>query len=42
VLPDGGIRTRTVHLPGRTRTDVQEFAASAALDYLRRRLAEWA
>jgi nicotinamide-nucleotide amidase len=39
-LPDGAVRTRTVRLPGRTRVDVQEFAASAALDYLRRRLAE--
>ncbi|MGH8905249.1 MAG: competence/damage-inducible protein A [Egibacteraceae bacterium] len=39
MLPNGLVRTRTVYLPGRTRTDVQEFAASAALDYLRRRLA---
>ena len=42
LLRDGAVRTRTVHLPGRTRADVQEFAASAALDYLRRRLAEFA
>lgn len=39
-LADGTVRTRTVRLPGRTRADVQELAASAALDYLRRRLAE--
>jgi nicotinamide-nucleotide amidase len=38
VLPSVLIRTRTIHVPGRTRRDVQEFAASAALDYLRRRL----
>ncbi len=42
VLPGEQVRTRTVHLPGRTRSDVQEFAASAALDYLRRRLANHA
>ncbi|MGH8930401.1 MAG: competence/damage-inducible protein A [Egibacteraceae bacterium] len=42
VMPGERVRTRTVHLPGRTRSDVQEFAASAALDYLRRRLAEHA
>lgn len=41
-LPDGVLRTRTVRLPGRTRADVQELAASAALDYLRRRLADQA
>ncbi|MGH8884951.1 MAG: CinA family nicotinamide mononucleotide deamidase-related protein [Egibacteraceae bacterium] len=38
-LPGGAVRTRTGRLPCRTRADVQEFAASAALDYLRRRLA---
>ncbi|MGI8575055.1 MAG: competence/damage-inducible protein A [Egibacteraceae bacterium] len=32
--------TRTVRLPGRERGFVQEFAASAALDFLRRCLAE--
>jgi nicotinamide-nucleotide amidase len=40
-LPGCLVRTCTVHLPGHTRSDIQEFAASAALDYLRRRLAEW-
>jgi nicotinamide-nucleotide amidase len=35
-LPDGLISTCTSRVPGRTRSDVQEFAASAALDYLRR------
>ena len=39
-LPDGTVQSRTVRLPGQTRADVQEFAASAALDYLHRRLAE--
>ena len=39
-LPDGAVRTYTVRLPGHTRADLQEFAASAALDYLRRQLAE--
>lgn len=37
--PDGVPRSRTVTLPGRSRADIQEFAASIALDYLRRRLA---
>ena len=37
--PDGLATARTVKLPGRTRADVQEFAASAALDWARRRLA---
>jgi nicotinamide-nucleotide amidase len=39
-LPAGVVRTRTARLPGRPRTDLQEFAASAALDYLRRQLTE--
>jgi nicotinamide-nucleotide amidase len=39
-LPDCTVQTHTMRLPGRTRTDVQEFAASAALDFLRRQLAE--
>lgn len=37
--PDGRAVARTVRLPGRTRADLQEFAASAALDWARRRLA---
>jgi nicotinamide-nucleotide amidase len=40
VLPDGQLRTRTLRLPGRERTEVQAWAAGAALEYLRRRLAE--
>jgi nicotinamide-nucleotide amidase len=39
VAPGGVCASRVVHLPGRSRVAVQEFAASAALDYLRRRLA---
>jgi nicotinamide-nucleotide amidase len=35
-----GERTRTVRLPVRGRAEIQRFAASVALDYLRRRLAE--
>lgn len=38
-LPDGSVSTRTVELPGRGRDVVLEFAASAAIDFLRRRLA---
>lgn len=38
VLPDGVARTRTVRLPGRGRIETQTFAASVALDHLRRRL----
>jgi len=38
--PDGGVRTRELRLPARSRAQLQEWAASAALDYLRRRLAE--
>lgn len=38
--PDGDVRTRELRLPARSRTQLQEWAASAALDYLRRRLAE--
>lgn len=41
-LPDGTVRARTMRLPGRTRADLQEFAVSAALDYLHRQLVEWA
>lgn len=40
VLPGGQARTRTVALPSRSRTQVQEWAASVALDFLRRRLVE--
>ncbi len=40
VAPDGEPRTRELRLPSRSRTELQEWAASAALDYLRRRLAE--
>lgn len=39
-LAGGAVRTTTVRLPSRTRADLQEFAASAALDFLRRRLDE--
>lgn len=38
--PGADVRTRTVRLPGRSRGDLQEFAASVALDALRRRLEE--
>lgn len=38
--PDDDVRTRELRLPARSRTQLQEWAASAALDYLRRRLAE--
>ena len=38
-LPDGSVPTTSRRLPARTRTEVQEFAASMALDFLRRRLA---
>jgi nicotinamide-nucleotide amidase len=34
------VQTCTMRVPDRTRAEVQKFAASAALDYLRRRLAE--
>ncbi len=41
VMGPGGVSSaRSVRVPGRDRAVVQEFAASAALDYLRRRLAE--
>lgn len=40
VLPDGVARTRTVVLPSRSRTQVQDWAASVALDFLRRQLSE--
>lgn len=36
----GGAWTRTVLLPPRSRQELQEFGASTALDYLRRRLAD--
>jgi nicotinamide-nucleotide amidase len=39
VLPDGAAHARTVNLPPRARQDMQEFSASIALDFLRRRLA---
>ena len=39
VLPDGQPRTRALQLPARGREELQAFAASAALDYLRRKLA---
>ncbi|MPZ73075.1 MAG: competence/damage-inducible protein A [Nitriliruptorales bacterium] len=35
-LPDGSVTTAARRLPARGRTDVQEFAASMALDFLRR------
>ena len=38
-LPDGSTPARTVELPSRGRDVVLEFAASAAIDFLRRRLA---
>ena len=37
---DGSTQAREVRLPGRSRGELQEFAATVALDYLRRRLAE--
>lgn len=36
----GFVRARTVRVPSRDRAEVLEFAASVALDWLRRRLAE--
>ena len=39
-LPDGSTPTAVRRLPARSRTEVQEFAASMALDFLRRRLAD--
>jgi nicotinamide-nucleotide amidase len=39
VLADGSSHARTVQLPPRPRQDMQEFGASLALDFLRRRLA---
>jgi nicotinamide-nucleotide amidase len=38
VLADGASHTHTVQLPPRPRQDMQEFSASIALDFLRRRL----
>ncbi|HSK95863.1 MAG TPA: CinA family protein, partial [Euzebyales bacterium] len=38
VLADGASHARTVQLPPRPRQDMQEFGASVALDFLRRRL----
>jgi nicotinamide-nucleotide amidase len=39
VVPDGPPQTRMVRLPARARVELQEWAAGAALDHLRRRLA---
>ena len=39
-LPDGSVPTYSRRLPARARSEVQAFAASMALDFLRRRLAE--
>jgi nicotinamide-nucleotide amidase len=39
-LPAVGVRTRTVRLPGRGRHELQRFAVTAGIEYLRRRLAE--
>ncbi|MDQ3538916.1 MAG: competence/damage-inducible protein A [Actinomycetota bacterium] len=41
-LPDGSSRATNRRLPARSRPDVQEFAVSMALDFLRRQLAELA
>ena len=38
--PDGSVRSAVRTLPGRRREDLQELAATMALDFLRRRLAE--
>ncbi|CAN5899752.1 competence/damage-inducible protein A [soil metagenome] len=38
-LPGDVLHARTVRLPPRSRVDLQQFSASTALDYLRRRLA---
>jgi nicotinamide mononucleotide (NMN) deamidase PncC len=38
VATPGGVHARTVHLPTRARVDLQRFAATTALEYLRRRL----
>ncbi len=38
-LPDGATATAARRVPARARVEVQEFAASMALDFLRRRLA---
>lgn len=42
VLPGASPRSRGLRLPGGDRRDIQAFAASAALDFLRRRLSETA
>ena len=39
-MPDGSTPSAVRRLPARSRTEVQEFAASMALDFLRRRLAQ--
>ena len=39
-LPDGSAPTTSRRLPARTRVEVQEFAVSMVLDFLRRRLAQ--
>jgi nicotinamide-nucleotide amidase len=38
VAAPGRVHARTVHLPPRSRLDVQRFAGTTALEYLRRRL----
>jgi PncC family amidohydrolase len=38
VAGPGGVHTRTVRLPPRSRVEVQGFATTTALEYLRRRL----
>lgn len=40
VVPDAPPRTRTVGLPSRSREQILEWAASVALDFLRRQLSE--
>jgi len=39
-LPGGAVHTRELRMPGRSRAQIQEWAASLALDLARRRLAE--
>lgn len=39
-LPGGAVHTRALLLPGRSRAQIQEWAASVALDFARRRLGE--
>lgn len=40
VMPAAAARSRTVRVPTRARDEIQTFAASGALDYLRRRLTD--